>query len=143
MSPGTGSGPSWWSSLVHTPWLAPSSSGTSEHPVLFSSALEASLPNGQCQLTYAAFHLRWTIPLAVVLVWLARPFLTRLDRLKLLLLPCIALVWTTLWDSQLIRRGAWTYPRSCVLATVLYVPVEEYFFVSTYLRHTTKLWPAC
>jgi len=121
----------WWS-------LPPGSASSSHplfgtgnsHPILYNAYLESTLPNGQCQLTYARFHLQWTIPPCILLFLLARPFLARLDRVKLILLPAIALVWTTAWDSQLIRRGAWTYPRSCVLGTVLYVPWEEYFFVS-------------
>ena len=92
--------------------------------------------SGPCELTYARFHFLWTIPALVVLLLVSRPFLTRLDHAKLAFLPAIALIWTTAWDSQLIRRGAWTYPRQCVLSTVWFVPVEEYFFVRKQRRRT-------
>jgi 15-cis-phytoene synthase/lycopene beta-cyclase len=58
----------------------------------------------------------------------SRPFLTRLDYHKLVVLPLIALVWTTPWDNEVVRQGAWWYPRSCVAARIGYVPVEEYAF---------------
>ncbi|CAD6967149.1 unnamed protein product [Tilletia controversa] len=84
--------------------------------------------NDACQLTYRVFHLYFTIPPTIVLALLARPFLTQLERLKLILLPLVAFVWTTAWDSELIRMRAWGYPRACVLGTVWRTPVEEYFF---------------
>jgi len=83
-----------------------------------------------CNFTYANFHLIWTIPQTLVLFVLARPFLTPLDNAKLILLPLIAFLWTTPWDSELIRSRAWAYPRDCVLFSVYRIPVEEYFFVS-------------
>lgn len=86
-------------------------------------------PKG-CQLSYGAFHLRFTLPALTLLYALARPFLTPLDHAKLIMLPTIAFVWTTPWDNEIVRNGAWTYPPSCVLAKVGYVPVEEYAFVS-------------
>ncbi|KAE8266130.1 hypothetical protein A4X09_0g6214 [Tilletia walkeri] len=84
--------------------------------------------NDACQLTYRAFHLYFTIPPTLILALLARPFLTQLERIKLILLPLVAFVWTTAWDSELIRMRAWGYPRACVLGTVWRIPVEEYFF---------------
>ncbi|PWN19252.1 hypothetical protein BCV69DRAFT_251316 [Microstroma glucosiphilum] len=81
-----------------------------------------------CQFSYARFHLYLTIPPTVFLYLLNRPFLTRLDRAKLIFLPVIAFVWTTPWDNELVRQRAWRYPRSCVMGTVGYVPIEEYFF---------------
>lgn len=84
----------------------------------------------QCQFSYLRFHFYFTLPITAVLFLLNRPFLTKLDRAKLILLPCIAFVWTTPWDNELVRQRAWRYPRSCVLGTVGFVPYEEYFFVS-------------
>ncbi|KAL9937716.1 hypothetical protein V8E36_003261 [Tilletia maclaganii] len=95
--------------------------------------------NDACQLTYRTFHLYFTIPPTIILFLLARPFLTQLDRLKLILLPLVAFVWTTAWDSELIRRRAWGYPRACVLATVWRIPVEEYFFFLIQSVMTTLL----
>lgn len=88
-----------------------------------------------CRFSYARFHLYFTIPPTVLLFLLHRPFLTRLDRAKLILLPAIAFIWTTPWDNELVRQRAWSYPRSCVLGTVGWVPYEEYFFVSAAGTH--------
>lgn len=85
----------------------------------------------ECQFSYPRFHVYFSIPATTLLYLLNRPFLTRLDRAKLILLPCIAFVWTTPWDNELVRQRAWRYPRSCVIGTIGFVPVEEYFFVSS------------
>ena len=84
----------------------------------------------QCRLHYSHFHLLFTLPPLLLLFLIARPFLSALDWYKLYTLPVIAFVWTTPWDNELVRMGAWWYPSSCVLARVGYVPVEEYAFVS-------------
>lgn len=84
--------------------------------------------NSQCKLHYAYFHLLFTLPPLAMLHLLASPLLTQLDRHKLLILPTIAFVWTTPWDNKLVRHGAWWYPRSCVMARIGYVPIEEYAF---------------
>ncbi|KAJ9478956.1 Bifunctional lycopene cyclase/phytoene synthase [Pseudozyma hubeiensis] len=81
-----------------------------------------------CTLSYRRFHLLWTLPLCAVLFAIARPFLTKLDRAKLILLPIIAFVWTTPWDNLIVRNRAWFYHRHCIWFTVGYVPIEEYFF---------------
>lgn len=83
-----------------------------------------------CQFSYPRFHVYFTLPATTVLYFLNRPFLTQLDKAKLILLPCIAFFWTTPWDNELVRQRAWKYPRSCVLGTIGFVPYEEYFFVS-------------
>jgi lycopene cyclase domain-containing protein len=90
--------------------------------------------NDVCHLHYTSFHLLFTIPQLVILYIIAAPFLTALDWYKLYLLPVIAFVWTTPWDNELVRKEAWSYPPSCVLARIGYVPVEEYFFVSYLLQ---------
>ncbi|PWN34039.1 uncharacterized protein FA14DRAFT_161601, partial [Meira miltonrushii] len=84
--------------------------------------------NSTCKLHYSHFHLVFTLPPLTILYVLAKPFLTQLDYSKLIILPIIAFVWTTPWDNELVRKGAWWYPRSCVLARIGYVPVEEYAF---------------
>lgn len=40
----------------------------------------------------------------------------------------IAFIWTTPWDNYIVAHGVWTYGLDRVLATVGYVPVEEYAF---------------
>ncbi|EST07035.1 Squalene/phytoene synthase [Kalmanozyma brasiliensis GHG001] len=81
-----------------------------------------------CTLSYRHFHLLWTLPLCAVLFLIARPFLTKLDRAKLILLPIIAFVWTTPWDNLIVMNRAWFYHRHCIWFTIGYVPIEEYFF---------------
>ncbi|SJX62330.1 related to Phytoene synthase [Sporisorium reilianum f. sp. reilianum] len=81
-----------------------------------------------CTLSYRHFHLLWTLPLCAVLFLVARPFLTKLDRAKLILLPIIAFVWTTPWDNLIVKNRAWFYHRHCIWFTIGYVPIEEYFF---------------
>ncbi|SPO26054.1 probable Bifunctional lycopene cyclase/phytoene synthase [Ustilago trichophora] len=93
------------------------------------STLYESNPNWPiCTLSYRHFHLLWTLPLCAVLYLIARPFLTKLDRAKLILLPIIAFVWTTPWDNLIVKNRAWFYHRHCIWFTIGYVPIEEYFF---------------
>lgn len=40
----------------------------------------------------------------------------------------IAFVYTTPWDNYLVYLNVWGYPPDRILATIGYVPVEEYFF---------------
>ncbi|RKO92451.1 Squalene/phytoene synthase-domain-containing protein [Blyttiomyces helicus] len=81
----------------------------------------------QCLLSYAQVHLLFTIPTTAVLFLVTRPLLTKVDRAKLILLPLIAFVWTTPWDNEIVRNGG-TYRKDCILYTIGYVPIEEYFF---------------
>lgn len=102
---------------------------------VYNTSESASIPtprstSDQCKLHYSHFHLYFTLPPLFFLYFLARPFLTALDWYKLGVLPIIAFVWTTPWDNELVRMGAWWYPSSCVLARIGYVPIEEYAFVS-------------
>lgn len=92
-----------------------------------------------CTLSYRHFHLLWTLPLCAALFLIARPFLTKLDRAKLILLPIIAFVWTTPWDNLIVKNRAWFYHRHCIWFTVGYVPIEEYFFFVIQSLMTT-LW---
>ena len=93
----------------------------------------------ECTLSYRAFHLIWTLPVCLALFLINRPFLTKIDRAKLILLPLIAFVWTTPWDNLIIHNQAWFYWRHCVWFTIGYVPIEEYFFFIIQSIMTT-LW---
>ena len=77
-------------------------------------------------MTYLGFHLTFTLP-AIAVLWAFRP---RTDHAwwPLGVLIVIAFVYTTPWDNYLVAQGVWTYPQDRVLATVGYVPVEEYAF---------------
>ena len=67
----------------------------------------------------------------------------------LALITGIAFVYTTPWDNYLVANQVWTYPPGRVLATIGYVPVEEYAFfvietviVGLLVRLLQTRWPA-
>ncbi len=83
-------------------------------------------------MTYLQFHLLFLFPpLALLVARRARRGWARLPPrapLFLVLLPLIALAYTTPWDNYLVWRGVWDYGADRVLGTIGYVPVEEYLF---------------
>jgi len=93
------------------------------------------------EMTYAQFHVAFTLPwlaLLAVAAWRAARLgrmvaggMGRGDRFAWLALAVhvvIAFVYTTPWDNYLVYREVWGYPAGRVLATIGYVPVEEYAF---------------
>ncbi|MDT0631670.1 lycopene cyclase domain-containing protein [Rubrivirga sp. S365] len=97
-------------------------------------------------MTYLEFHLAFTVPPLVVLALLQGR--TRARWGPLALLVGIAFVYTTPWDNYLVAHEVWTYPPGRVLATIGWVPVEEYaFFViqtvlaGLWLRLFQARWP--
>ncbi|MEM6289601.1 MAG: lycopene cyclase domain-containing protein [Bacteroidota bacterium] len=77
-------------------------------------------------MTYLQFHLVFIAPPLVALA-LAQP--RGMGRWWPVPAMCItAFVWTTPWDNYLVANEIWTYPPGRVLATIGYVPVEEYAF---------------
>ncbi|KAI9190065.1 hypothetical protein H9P43_001498 [Blastocladiella emersonii ATCC 22665] len=79
-------------------------------------------------MTYMQVHQYITLPILATLAVVARPFLHRMDLIKLAFLATVAFAYTTPWDNWIIAQGAWGYCPTCVVATVGYVPVEEYMF---------------
>ncbi len=93
------------------------------------------------EMTYAQFHLAFTLPW-LALLWFAAWRAPRLGRRvagdmgqgdrfawwALAIHGVIAFVYTTPWDNYLVYREVWGYPPGRVLATIGYVPVEEYAF---------------
>lgn len=77
-------------------------------------------------MTYLEFHLALILPPLLVLLLLARPRPPRLW--AYLLMPLVALVYTTPWDNYLVWKGVWGYPDERVLGRLGTVPVEEYLF---------------
>ncbi|MCJ1259631.1 hypothetical protein MMC24_007470 [Lignoscripta atroalba] len=93
---------------------------------------------------YATVHLHYTIPPAVALTLLYRPFLTSLDVYKILFLICIAVVSTTPWDSYLIHHNIWTYPPNAIVGPTLFkIPAEEIFFFVIQTYNTALLYLIC
>lgn len=93
-------------------------------------------------MTYLQFHLVFILPPLLALAATAGPHLRRLGPRALrglLLMPVVALVYTTPWDNYVIWRGIWSYGADRVVGTIGLVPVEEYlFFVLQPL--VTGLW---
>ena len=83
-------------------------------------------------MTYLQFHLVFMLPaLALAAAAQRRPIagIGARQAFGWLGAVCaIAFVYTTPWDNYLVYRGVWTYPPGRVLATIGYVPVEEYAF---------------
>jgi lycopene cyclase domain-containing protein len=82
-------------------------------------------------MTYLQFHLVFILPPLLVLALLSRPHLRRLGPRALPSLPAVvllALIYTTPWDSELIRRGVWGYGPERVMGTIGLIPIEEYMF---------------
>lgn len=82
-------------------------------------------------MTYLQFHLLFLAPpLALTgwFAWTARRHLGSRAAWAILAVPPIALAYTTPWDNYLVWRGIWWYGPDRVLATIGYVPVEEYIF---------------
>jgi lycopene cyclase domain-containing protein len=84
-------------------------------------------------MTYAEFHLVFILPPIFLLglaVWRGRR--TRgagPDALGYLgLIAAVAFAYTIPWDNYLVYREVWGYGADRVLATIGYVPVEEYAF---------------
>ncbi|EUC33155.1 hypothetical protein COCCADRAFT_96894 [Bipolaris zeicola 26-R-13] len=90
---------------------------------------------------YALVHLKYTIPPAVLLTWLYRPFFTKLDAYKVLFLIFVAVTSTIPWDSYLIRTGIWSYPGHVIIGPKLYdIPLEEVFFFVVQTYNTSLLY---
>ena len=83
-------------------------------------------------MSYLVFLLVFLVP-PLFLLFITRP--SRLPntnrnrrRWSLPLVCLLALVYTTPWDNFLVYKGVWSYGTDRVLATIGYVPVEEYAF---------------
>lgn len=82
-------------------------------------------------MSYFEFHLFLILP-PILLMAFTLPDLQRLGgwraRWALPLIATIAVSYTTPWDNYLVANRVWWYGTDRVLATIGYVPVEEYLF---------------
>jgi len=78
-------------------------------------------------VTYAQFLLLFLV-LPTALLLLRRPRIDRVHLVSMALLVVVAVAYTTPWDNYLVAQGVWGYGPGRVLATIGYVPVEEYLF---------------
>jgi lycopene cyclase domain-containing protein len=82
-------------------------------------------------MTYLQFHMVFILPPLLVLALMSRNSIRRLGPRALPSLSgviLLALVYTTPWDSELIRRGVWGYGPERVIGTIGLIPIEEYLF---------------
>ena len=110
---------------------------------------------GSFIMTYFQFHFVFIIPPLLLLLglnlwdlkrglpftpegWHGRKFALWAIFVHILL----ALVYTTPWDNYLVYKEVWGYPPGRVMATIGYVPVEEYLFfiLQTILTSLWMLW---
>lgn len=99
-------------------------------PVVVAVAAAAIWADG---MTYAQFHVAFTLPWLAVLFWDARrgrgdPRAARHGGVAIGVLIAVALAYTYPWDRYLIVQSVWGYPDGRVLATVGGVPIEEIAF---------------
>jgi lycopene beta-cyclase len=81
-------------------------------------------------VTYLQFHLVFLLPPLALLAVPAARIVRQHPRLGIGVgvLVVAAYVWTTPWDNYLVATEVWDYGQGRVLATIGYVPVEEYAF---------------
>lgn len=85
---------------------------------------------------YALVHLKFTIPLALVLTTIAYPIFHRTHFLQIASLIVLSFTATLPWDAYLIRNKIWSYPPDAIIGPRLWgIPAEELFFfvIQTYI----------
>jgi phytoene synthase len=99
-------------------------------------------------LTYAGFHVLFTLPALALVIFLARqtardisPTYFKKACTVAGVLCVVATVWTTPWDNYLVKVGVWDYPEvGHVLGVIGYVPLEEYAFFSIQTFFVCMVW---
>ena len=83
-------------------------------------------------MSYLTFHFVFTIPpILLMAATLPQPLAGIGDlraKIAIPLLCLIAFTYTTPWDNYLVAREVWWYGPERVVATIGYVPLEEYLF---------------
>lgn len=109
---------------------APSALSGSALPSLAEPSILGSDSELKIQpLTYSGVHIRYTVPIAILLLYFARPLFKSADKITLIFLLTCALFYTTPWDNHIISHGAWSYPAGrATSAPIGFIPLEEYAF---------------
>jgi lycopene cyclase domain-containing protein len=103
-------------------------------------------------MTYMMFHFVFTLPAILLMaVTVPRPLGGVGDKRALWAIPvlcAIAFSYTTPWDNFLVANRVWWYGPDRVIATIGYVPIEEYMFfilqpilTGLFLYHVLVRWP--
>ena len=80
-------------------------------------------------MKYSRFLWLFVVPFVVAGAILTIPRMTRRELFGLIMLPILAVVWTTPWDNYLVATRVWYYNPALVSGILLgYVPLEEYIF---------------
>ena len=83
-------------------------------------------------MTYLQFHLVFLLPAILIMAFTQpRPLAGVGGKRSLWAIPVLCLIavtYTTPWDNYLVAREVWWYGPERVLATIGYVPIEEYMF---------------
>lgn len=83
-------------------------------------------------MSYLTFHLLFTLPPTLIMGGTLPQSLDEIGgwraRWAIPIISLIAFTYTTPWDNYLVARSVWWYGPDRVLATIGFVPVEEYFF---------------
>ena len=83
-------------------------------------------------MDYLTFHLIFTVPLLIALAAICLRKRQQ-DNGSVLwgtgVVALIAFIYTTPWDSYMIRQGAWRYGDGRVLMRFWEIPVGEYLFL--------------
>lgn len=83
-------------------------------------------------MSYLEFHLFFTLPPIVLMALTLPRSLSTIGGQRaqwtLPLISFIALVYTIPWDNYLVAKEVWWYGPDRVLATIGFVPIEEYLF---------------
>lgn len=97
---------------------------------------------GTTMLTYMQVHLYYTVPPTIILYVLIRPLISSFDKIKIITLCILGVLYTTPWDNYIVYHKAWWYRKDAVIGTIGYVPIEEYIF---FIIQTifTSLWTIC
>jgi len=107
----------------------------------------AMLVDGVPGCTYAHFHLLYTVPVMYFLLQNGRsrssPGYFGSAFLWICVLCVVASVYTTPWDNLLVYLDVWGYSDHRILATIGWVPIEEYAFFTIETLMVGGFWMAC
>ena len=82
-------------------------------------------------MTYLSFLSLFLLPVLIVVSCIFfKTYSKNKFRLKgIIILVLIAVIYTTPWDSFIIKNGIWYYDENKILGTIFRIPIEEYLFM--------------